>query len=130
MNLRNQLENAEVFRCMYRHHNVMFFNIERNYLKESRGFFELKVKLLLEIMAKWLISNFEAVISLFLVMNQLISGAIDNFFILGILIFRILPEVHLGNSKWWRVMFITFLFKCTLKYTSYLFIINLKDSGV
>jgi len=63
-------------------------------------------------------------------MNQLISGAIDNVYILGILIFRILPEVHMGSNKWWNILFIAFLLKCTLKYTSYLFNNNLKDSGV
>jgi hypothetical protein len=53
-----------------------------------------------------------------------INGAFDNIFILGILFFLILPETHRGSTKWWKLLFLCFLLKCSLKYVSKLFLLN------
>lgn len=124
LNLKRELENMDTFECKYGDKSIIFFNAEKNYVKSTHGFLKVKPRLFLSILFRFLISNIEVGISLCLILNQVINGAFDNIFILGILFFLIIPETHRGSTKWWKVLFLCYLLKCSLKYVSKLFLLN------
>ena len=128
LNLKRELENMDTFECKYGDKSIIFFNVEKNYVKQTHGFLKVKPKLFFEMFLKYLLSNFELIISFCLILSQVINGAFDNIFILGVLFFMILPETHRGSTKWWKFLFLAFLMKCSLKYLSKLFILNLGGS--
>lgn len=124
LNLKRELENLDTFECKYGERSIIFFNVEKNYVKQTHGFLKVKFGTFFSMLMEFIVSNFELLISLCLILNQVINGAFDNIFILGVLFFLILPESHRGSTKWWKFLFLAFLLKCSLKYVSKLFLLN------
>lgn len=120
--LKKELENMDTFECKYGKRRIVFFNLETNFLKKTKGFMKVSLRLILGCLIKFLISNFEIVVSIALLVHQLMHGAFENLIILGILFFFILTEVHRGYNYWWRILFFCFLIKCFCKYSSKIYI--------
>ena len=67
---------------------------------------------------RFLVTNFEVIVSCFLIVLQVMYGALENLVVLGILFFLILAENNMGYAKWWRVLLIIYLIKCFLKFST------------
>ena len=124
LNLMKMLENTNTFECTYGKRKIMFFNLETNYMRMTRGMLSFKWSVLFKLLFRWVMSNYEMIVSIILIINQIIIGAFENFIILGILFFFILPEVSYGFSRWWKIIYLLFLIKCCCKYLSLIYLIQ------
>lgn len=127
--ITSEMKNVDSFECAFGDMRVIFYDVSNNFINETNGYVTLKLMVILTLVYRSIITNLEMVASIIIIFMQVINGALENVIVLGIVFFLILAESSRGNARWWRVLYIIIMAKCTIKFMAFLFMKDLRNSS-
>ena len=116
VNTHRYLSDVENYTCSMNNLKINFFNLEKDFVKETNGYQSLRILLILQLLSRLIISRFEEITSILIFLIQISYSGFDNFFIIGIILFNILMEAERGRTYYWKVLFGILLAKTVIKY--------------
>jgi hypothetical protein len=111
-------EDTDVLLCDFGRHRVRFYNLSNSMMHKTQGFQVFRIRVLIKMIMQLFVTRIEHVVAAFIMILQLFKGGMENVLILGIVLYCIMVESHLGHAKWWSVLFYLYLVKCTMGYVS------------
>lgn len=98
---------------------MIFHNIRADNLKGTRGYMEINIFKLLDMIKKLVQTQLEVLVSFFIILVLFFSGSIISFFIIGLIFFRVLIEENGAKKMWWEVINGLFILQFFLKIFVY-----------
>jgi hypothetical protein len=116
-NLKVELNKKGYVNCVFAGLNVVLYNMRDDHLLASNGFVEFKFKVIYSLLSKFIMTNIELTLALFVSILSAWNGGIFNFVIIGIILFCIMIEETFGNLGWWRTIYMFSLLKLFLSFS-------------
>jgi hypothetical protein len=116
-NLKVELNKKGYVNCVFAGLNVVLYNMRDDHLLASNGFVEFKFNVIYSLLSKFVMTNIELTLALFISILSAWNGGIFNFMIIGIILFCIMVEETFGNLGWWRTIYMFSLLKLFLSFS-------------
>lgn len=106
---RNAFKKQGFVECTYGNMKVILFNISNDQMFKTRGFNVFSVKILSVHLLRCFKSNIETIIALSVLAIHVRYGGLINLLFVGVTVFCVLVEEKLGQSFWWKFLYIFYL---------------------
>jgi hypothetical protein len=110
------LLDTEKMVCDFGEYRFYFHTLTDKILIQSEGYQKIKFSSLMRLLMRFFIARVEMIVALLIIATQVYKGGMENMVILGIIFFGILIETHLGNARFWTVIYFIYLVKTTISY--------------
>jgi hypothetical protein len=102
-------------KCNFGRMQVLLYNTHFDYLSETKGFNEFRLRIILGYTMRMLVANSEYIVSCALICIHIWVGGFSNILLIGIIVFTTFIEETLGRSFWWRILYCCYLFMTLIK---------------
>ena len=119
--LKVELQKRGFIICKFGRLDVVLHNMRTDPIVSTYGFNSFNFNKILKLLLQFLTSNIEIVSTVIVIFTLAFYGGVSNFIFLGLILFFVMIEEQLGQSTYWKTVYMFSLLKLVLKST-------LKDS--